>query len=57
MTIPIYAGKEHELIIEEYLHLVETFVLEVSSKSKYKSGSFRNYNGIPQRLWRYKEFI
>ena len=37
MAIPIYAGKEHELIIEEYLHLVETFVLEVSSKSKYKS--------------------
>ena len=37
MRIPIYAGKGHEIIIEDYLMLVDSFVVDVANKQRYEN--------------------
>jgi hypothetical protein len=37
MRMPIYAGKGHEIIIEDYLMLVDSFVVDVASKQRYEN--------------------
>ena len=37
MIEPIYSSKEHEIILEEYLLMMETFVDDISTKSRYNN--------------------
>jgi len=37
MINPIYASKQHEIILEEYLIMVESFIEDISNNSRYNN--------------------
>ena len=39
MRKPIYCNKKHEVIVDAYLYMVEDFVKEISSETKYNNFS------------------
>jgi hypothetical protein len=37
MITPIYASKQHEVILEEYLIMTDSFINDISTKSRYNN--------------------